>query len=208
MFTRLQSSMLAVRSVYRRRLLCRGTATVNHASSDSAQLPESLLATSPSTAQDVVEKRLGSSTAPPAEGPEANSITADKQLPSTSSETTNKTGKRVFYPRRRPNISLENPRKWNPPVKKGLIHAYDEAVKYIHRDSARLRGEMSALKKQVLELEVQSVEDVEAREQQLRVMREKIGILQVQSYVNLPEVRWKAANGMGKYTDERNYLQG
>lgn len=190
--------MLAVRNLCRRRLLCRGNATLQQTPSPTPQIPASLLTAQPPVADGPVRSEEISSTLAPAEPSAPSPDPNDAQTSSSTSESAKTTRKKVFYPRRRPNISLENPRKWNPPVKKDLIPAYDEAIKYINRDSARLRTEMSGLRKQIRDLESQ---DVDGKEEQLRVLQDRVGILEVQSYVNLPEVRWKAANGMGEPTN-------
>lgn len=92
----------------------------------------------------------------------------------------------------RPPISLEHPRKWNPPVKPGSLPAYDEALKYIEADAARLRKELEEVRVKVTQLE-KSGDDAEGLEK----LREKVGILEIQSEVNRPSVRWEASNGMG-----------
>ena len=93
------------------------------------------------------------------------------------------------YPAIRPSISLERPREWNLPVAPGVIPAYDQALAYIRADAAAVQAEADALQ---LSLEKGTVpaEDVEDAKKQLDV-------LEVMAQVNLPEVRWKAANGMG-----------
>ncbi|KAJ7051219.1 hypothetical protein C8F01DRAFT_1176268 [Mycena amicta] len=105
----------------------------------------------------------------------------------------------------RPEISLKQPRGWNPPLRQGVLPAYDEAVKLIRKDAWQVRKEAQQLRK-----EIQTVHDVlcaegkervegqerTALEQRLEQMREKLHILDVQSEVNLPEVRWSVANGM------------
>lgn len=97
-----------------------------------------------------------------------------------------KTQGRRKYPPIRPSICLERPREWNPPVAPGIIPAYDEAVAYIRADAAALQAEADALR---LNLRVQTdgIEDA----------KEKLNVLDIMARVNLPEVRWKAANGMG-----------
>jgi large subunit ribosomal protein L35 len=94
------------------------------------------------------------------------------------------------YPAIRPSISLERPREWNPPVPPGFIPAYDEAVAYIQADAAALKAEAGALR---LNLEkgqvpIEGLEDA----------KKELNTLEIMAEVNLPEVRWKAANGMGQ----------
>jgi len=93
------------------------------------------------------------------------------------------------YPAIRPSISLERPREWNPPVAPGVIPAYDQALSYIRADAAAVQVETDALRLSI-EKGVVPTEDVEEAKKRLEV-------LEVMAQVNLPEVRWKAANGMG-----------
>jgi large subunit ribosomal protein L35 len=89
----------------------------------------------------------------------------------------------------RPSISLERPREWNPPVRPGVIPAYDEAVAYIRADAADVQAEADALRLSLDKGEVPT-EDVEDA-------KKRLDMLEIMAQVNLPEVRWKAANGMG-----------
>jgi large subunit ribosomal protein L35 len=90
----------------------------------------------------------------------------------------------------RPSISLERSREWNPPVAPGVIPAYDEAVAYIRADAAALQAEADALRLNLENKQVQleAIEDA----------KERLDVLEIMAQVNLPEVRWKAANGMGE----------
>ncbi|KAJ3493313.1 hypothetical protein NLJ89_g11047 [Agrocybe chaxingu] len=108
-------------------------------------------------------------------------------------------------PLKRPPISLENPRKWNRPLAPGVIPAYDLALAYLRQDSANLKKELEelrgvikakkeeykAVEKRVLELREKEA-DVEERARLL----EKADILEVQSEINLPDVRWTVSNAM------------
>lgn len=95
--------------------------------------------------------------------------------------------------KRRPQISLENPRDWKRPIAYGVLPAYDEALRYLIRDSAALKKEAEQLNAAISKEE----EAPERDEHALEKKREKLNILEVQSEINLPEVRWKVANGMG-----------
>lgn len=109
---------------------------------------------------------------------------------STSSPKRRSQGRRnLKYPPIRPSISLERPREWNPPVTPGFIPAYDEAVAYIRADAAAVQAEADALRLSLEKGEVptEGVEDAKKR----------LDVLEIMGQVNLPEVRWKAANGMG-----------
>ncbi|KAL4065768.1 phosphatidylethanolamine-binding protein [Scleroderma yunnanense] len=98
---------------------------------------------------------------------------------------------RPFKPRR-PNISREHPRKWNRPLAFGVLQAYDEALKYIKTDSETLKAEAQQLHASLQKEKTAPEPDREA----IHEMERKLGILEVQSQVNLPEVRWKVRNGM------------
>ncbi|ESK95585.1 hypothetical protein Moror_12659 [Moniliophthora roreri MCA 2997] len=125
-----------------------------------------------------------------------------------------KTKKRVQLPRRRPRISLQKTRKWNRPVREGILPAYDEALKVIYKDSRMLKKEVAAYKVELtekqkeLELALKAAEtggesekqDAVRLDTELEKMREKLGILEVQSEVNLPSVRWAVANAMADTT--------
>jgi large subunit ribosomal protein L35 len=95
------------------------------------------------------------------------------------------------YPPIRPSISLERPREWNPPVPPDFIPAYDEAVAYIRADAAALQAEVDALRSNMEKgpVSMEGVEDTKKR----------LDTLEIMAQVNLPEVRWKAANGMGQF---------
>ncbi|KAG6332502.1 hypothetical protein ID866_6587 [Astraeus odoratus] len=98
---------------------------------------------------------------------------------------------RKFKPRR-PNISRAHPREWHRPLAFGVLPAYDEALKYIKADSETLKGEVRNLYAKLEEAKAAPDADAEV----IRKLEKKIDILEVQSHVNLPEVRWKVKNGM------------
>lgn len=62
------------------------------------------------------------------------------------------------------------------------------------KDSATLKKEIDELKVVIQQEEAVSEKDEDASEKK----RKKLHILEVQSEINLPEVRWKVANGMGE----------
>ncbi|THU88201.1 PEBP-like protein, partial [Dendrothele bispora CBS 962.96] len=149
-----------------------------------------------------------------------------------------------MLPKKRADISLENPRKWNRPLAEGVLPAYDEALRVINKDSRMLKEEARELRDQighigkVLEekrkvlrdaetkenisakenvkevkvvgadgLEVTKREivnekvwnakvEVDKAEKKLEGLREKLNILEVQSEINLPKVRWEISNAM------------
>ena len=140
---------------------------------------------------------------PPPLQPKAKAPAAAPAPPSNSStdpaaqgqEKPKTTGRRKRNANKhRPPISLDQPRKWNPPVKPGSLPVYDEALKYIEADAARLRKELEDLR-----LKVSRLEKGGNNADELEKLREKVGILEVQSEINRPSVRWAAANGMGAF---------
>lgn len=95
---------------------------------------------------------------------------------------------------RRPRISLQHPREWNRPLAFGVLPAFDEALKVIKEDSMALKDEVTALEGAI----AREKETPQPDQHALRVMEDKLRILEVQSEINFPQVRWKCANGMGK----------
>jgi large subunit ribosomal protein L35 len=95
------------------------------------------------------------------------------------------------YPPIRPSISLERPREWNPPVAPGALPAYDEAVAFIRADAAAVQAEADTLRS--------SLENGQVPTEGIEDAKNMLDVLEVMAQVNLPEVRWKAANGMGLY---------
>ena len=96
--------------------------------------------------------------------------------------------------------SVRTARLWKRPIAFGVLPAYDEALRYIMKDSSNLKKEADELKVDIEAEEKSSNKD----EVSLEAKRSKVGILQVQSEINIPEVRWKVANGMGKYISARD----
>ncbi|KAJ7232848.1 phosphatidylethanolamine-binding protein [Mycena haematopus] len=106
----------------------------------------------------------------------------------------------------RPEISMKRPRRWNTPLPEGVLPAYDEAVKLIRKDAWNVRKEAKVLRREVDRLHRVLCGEVEgekvegeaksAMEADLEAKRAKLHVLDVQSEVNLPEVRWSVANAM------------
>lgn len=116
-------------------------------------------------------------------------------------------GRRKKQPTRRPAISLQNPRTWNEPLAPGVIPAYDLALEVLKRDSAALKAEVEELRRHIEAEERRYQElvkadgkgengEAHALDIELEKLREKLHIIEVQSEVNLPDVRWKVANAM------------
>lgn len=104
--------------------------------------------------------------------------------------------------KRRPQISLSNPKKWNRPLAEGVVPAYDEALKVIRRDSEELGTEARKMRKEISRLEVEvEAEDAKGESDQvlgmltkLESLRKKHHVICVQSQINSPSVRWTVAN--------------
>lgn len=92
----------------------------------------------------------------------------------------------------RPRITLEHPRQYSRPIARGVLPVYDLALQYIEEDSKALTQELEEVRKALKAAETEG--DAERQE----ALAEKARILEIQSQVNLPEVRWKAANGLGE----------
>ena len=76
------------------------------------------------------------------------------------------------------------------PLGLGVLPVYDLAVDYLKQDSARLKRELAQLKTEI---------DTGGKSAaELGSLEEKVKILEIQSEINLPSVRWKARNGLGK----------
>ncbi len=116
--------------------------------------------------------------------------------PAESQQTEQPNGKQRQWPTRRPPISLERPREWCRPLAKGVEPAYDYALRYILRDAAFAKKELEELQAKVKAEEAKP--EGERDEQALEEMRKKVRVLEIQGEANLPDVRWKARNGMGE----------
>jgi large subunit ribosomal protein L35 len=89
----------------------------------------------------------------------------------------------------------------------GVIPAYDLAIDMLKEDSMQIKAEADLLRTQIQAMEEKWMEaaakegegDLEAvnkLDDELEAMRKKLRILEVQSEVNLPDVRWRVANAM------------
>ena len=137
------------------------------------------------------------------------SSTSNADSPSPSSSSTSETQKtedvaKITPPKKastfryRPSISLTNPRKWTRPVGVGKLPVYDEALKVIREDSKKIKAELEAVRAEVKRLE--GATEKENVKGELEELRKKEKILEIQSEINLPQVRWGVANGMGVYS--------
>ncbi|KAF8895012.1 phosphatidylethanolamine-binding protein [Gymnopilus junonius] len=135
-----------------------------------------------------------------------------------SSQETKTQGRRKRTRTTRPEISIQQPRSWHRALPPDVIPAYDLALQLLHKDSRNLKSEVSALRKSVENKETlyqallakvakaeaenkAALEDeLQSLDQDLESMSEKLNILEVQSEVNLPEVRWTVNNAMADMT--------
>ncbi|KAF9014902.1 phosphatidylethanolamine-binding protein [Cyathus striatus] len=164
----------------------------------------------------------GSEPAPPPPPP-SSALTGEAAEPTTLAATAPKPSPISAVPPRktqgrrktgvRPQISLESPREWKRPIEEGIIPAYDLALEYLKEDSQNLKAEVQELERDISEMEkeYQSIkqsestdpsvsECAEALDEELERLRKKLHIIEVQSEVNLPEVRWSVANAMAQVT--------
>lgn len=121
---------------------------------------------------------------------------------------------------KRPAISLESPRVWNRPLKKGVVPAYDLALAALTKDSLLLKAEAKQMRHDISKKEAdyqrlkakleelpneETVseernslnEEMRTLDEELEKMLKKLNIIEVQSELNLPDVRWKVNNAMG-----------
>lgn len=126
-----------------------------------------------------------------ASGNSQSATASNAELQSSDTKGRTRRGRLVT---RRPDISLEKPREWKRPIAFGVLPAYDEALRYIMKDSSALKKEAEGLRTSIKKEEGNSDRDEVALEK----LRAKLNVLEVQSEINIPEVRWKVANGMGE----------
>ena len=134
----------------------------------------------------------------PAPAPAKDKETApdDDAAAAPSEQPERPKGPQRKWPTRRPSISLERPREWCRPIAKGVEPAYDYALRYILRDAAFVRKELEELMVEVRAEEAKPEGERDGRA--LEEMRERVRVLEIQAEANLPDVRWKARNGMGE----------
>ena len=147
----------------------------------------------------------------------ATTTSAPQAPPIPASERRKTVGRRNRkIPPKRPNISRETPRAWNRALGEGVVPAYDLALQYLYRDSKHLKAEEAELRAriavkegeyQVLQAKVDTLPEEEkaARQTELENLEEEIEklmkkaeIVEVQSDVNFPGVRWTVNNAMGR----------
>ncbi|KAH8119902.1 PEBP-like protein [Phellopilus nigrolimitatus] len=198
--------MLAVRALARRRLtpsaslICRTNTTLDTVSSAAGSVsPPS----PPQSAGLDPKPKISPAPRPTSSAADASKSTAPASGASAGEEAAPEAGRKTRrrFAKKRAQISLAAPRKWNVPLRAHLLPVYDEALKLINSDSARLKRELRGVLARVAEGE-RELEGAEgaaraALERELGELREKAGILEIQSDINRPSIRWNAANGMG-----------
>ncbi|KAF8060919.1 phosphatidylethanolamine-binding protein [Lyophyllum atratum] len=172
-------------------LLRRGNATLQNAGDGVATSDPVPPQPTPAKAKPTAQK--------PAPAPTPAFTETDVETPTTQGRRRHKRA----IPPQRPPISAEAPRKWNRPIAEGVLPAYDLALKLIRTDSIRVGEEADAVRQTVKELEgkVEELggwgsEAAREVEVELEKKRARLNILEVQSQVNLPEVRWRVTNAM------------
>ena len=109
---------------------------------------------------------------------------------------------------------------WNRPLKKGVVPAYDLAIAALTKDSLLLKAEAKQMRHDIskkeanyqkLKAKLENLpnedtvseernslnEEMRTLDEELEEMLKKLNIVEVQSEVNLPDVRWKVNNAMG-----------
>lgn len=165
----------------------RGNATLEATSAEAAKPPPP-----PPTQQKAQTASVN-----PAPRPAASKDSETKGKPAEETAETpdasTKRRRRVQWPTSRPSITLERPRTYARPIGVGVLPAYDNALEYIKKDSERLKRELSGVNAELKKAQAASEPNAEEVER----LKEKVCILEIQSEVNLPSVRWKARNGLG-----------
>lgn len=179
--------MLAIRRLPRvctRLSQCRGNATLEQASASANAAP-------PPPSSEVATSTSKQAPPPAPAKAQTGSVDASKAVEPAAEDSKPVSGNWKTY---RPRITLEHPRQYSRPIARGVLPVYDLALQYIEEDAKVLTQELEDVRKALKVAETGGDAD---RQQALA---EKARILEIQSQVNLPEVRWKAANGLGKYS--------
>jgi large subunit ribosomal protein L35 len=132
--------------------------------------------------------RLSSTTAAPAADAVPAAASGDSATPADAAATDAAThGRRK--PVRRSLGARGETREWNRPLATGVLPAYDEALALLRADARTLKAELADVQAR---LKGASGEEADA-------LRKKVEILEIQSEINLPDVRWKSRNGLGEW---------
>ncbi|PPQ90431.1 hypothetical protein CVT25_014949 [Psilocybe cyanescens] len=140
----------------------------------------------------------------------ATSASESAQPPSASTSTT--TGRTTLGRRRK--LTADKERKWNRALPKHVVPAYDLALSVLEEDSKTLKKELKEHRTRIEEKEAEYTalegklagavgeargaieEEMRAVNEELERMVEKANIIEVQSEINLPQVRWAVNNAM------------
>lgn len=192
----LRSSMLALHKVPRG---CASLARVRgNATVAAGSAPDTVKSPPPAQPQAAATASSPSPAPRPAKA-KAAADTGKEAAGAASQPDANTRGRRV-WPTSRPSITLERPRQYMRPIGVGVLPVYDRALELIKKDSRILQHELSSLKKELQDGESKkSPEEVEK-------LKAKAKILEIQSEINIPSVRWKARNGLGAYHQIRSVL--
>ena len=178
------ANMLAIRRLPRactRLSQCRGNATLEQTAATASTAPPPPPSPKPATSTP--------QPAPSNAKAKASSVDASKAGEAAAEESKPLSGN---WKTHRPRITLEHPRQYSRPIARGVLPVYDLALQYIEEDSKALTKELEELRKSL------SAAETEGDAERQQALAERVRILEIQSQVNLPEVRWKAANGLGE----------
>ncbi|EKM83372.1 hypothetical protein AGABI1DRAFT_116893 [Agaricus bisporus var. burnettii JB137-S8] len=139
--------------------------------------------------------------------PDAVTSSPVDNAPPPSEGTASTRGRKKKCPPKRAPISHASPREWCRPLAPGVLPAYDLALDLLKADSAQIKSEAELLRTKIQAAEEQRLEETSKQgedtlanlcrlDEELEVLRKKLKILEVQSEINLPDVRWKVANAM------------
>lgn len=163
----------------------RGNATLEAAASADAVKP-------PPPPPPPNEQKGQTASLSPAPRPAAEKPSKKEEKPAEDPNAKKKR-RRVQWPTSRPSITLERPRQYMRPIGVGVLPVYDEALQYIKKDSEKIKKQLVAVKAEIETLQASPEPNVE----EIEGLKEKVHILEIQSQINLPSVRWKARNGLG-----------
>lgn len=162
--------------------------------------------TTPSLAKsaiaDATKRNSPRSAASPAASPGDTSTTATSTEPATKAKSKHKSSRnKTRLARKREAFTRAlraSRRRWRAPVAKGELPVYDQAVRYIALDAARLRAELGRVRGELAEVAGgEGAEAEAAKQKEVDRLRKKVEVLEVQSEVNRPIVRWMAFQGRG-----------
>jgi large subunit ribosomal protein L35 len=121
--------------------------------------------------------------------------------------TTRSRRRKKKCPTKRAPISNVSPREWCRPLAPGVLPAYDLALDLLKTDGAQIKSEAEVLRTRIQATEEKRLEEASKKgednlayhkqlDDELEALRKKVKILEIQSEINLPDVRWKVANAM------------